>query len=244
MISAAVLRSGNLYVFGGCRKIANDNFHFDAELYKLNLESCIWEKLAGSECSNEIQPEGMYRHGIACDDHKLYVLGYSWSEVYTIPHLHKIYAYDLKLSMWESLSTHPDYLKGFPPTRIYHSCAQRNNDVFISGGHNNSLIYDDLWRLNLTTLQWTSLNKLPIKSFFHTASITPSGCMYYFGGVTKLDDSSRTGETYRIWLEVPSLFELCWYHVSSLIPDLDSLSDERLITLGIPRSLIGRVRAG
>ncbi|XP_070557511.1 kelch domain-containing protein 10-like isoform X2 [Ptychodera flava] len=241
---AMALHKDNLYVFGGCRKITDDHFHFDAELYKLNLDTCIWEMLSDEEQGGDMHPRGMYRHGIACDEQRMYVLGYSWIEVYTVPTLQKICAYNFSEKRWERLDTQPDPTEGFPRTRIYHSCAQRNQEVYISGGHNNSVIFNDLWKLHLPSLQWTKIHTvMPVPSFFHSAAITPSGCMYYFGGVVNLDDSQRTGEICRIWLAVPSLFELCWHHVAALIPDLASLSDERLITMGIPRSLIARVRA-
>ncbi|XP_077982989.1 kelch domain-containing protein 10-like [Glandiceps talaboti] len=241
---AMVLHSENLYVFGGCRKITDEDFHFDAELYKLNLETCQWKALSNDEHSNDNHPRGMYRHGVACDDSRLYVLGYSWVEVYNLPNLQEICAYNFARQQWERLDTQPDPMEGYPGTRIYHSCVQKKQDVYICGGHNNSKIFDDLWKLHLPNLQWTKIPAtMPVPSFFHAAAITPSGCMFYFGGVVNLDDSKRTGEIFRVWVDVPSLFELCWANVTSLIPNIDNLSEERLIKIGIPRSLVARVKA-
>ena len=45
---------------------------------------------------------------------------------------------------------------------------------YVSGGFDGRKIYDDVWMLDLTTLQWTKLDtKLPRPVYFHSSAITP-----------------------------------------------------------------------
>lgn len=46
-----------------------------------------------------------------------------------------------------------------------------------------TIVLNDLWRIDLATFQWTKLEVvLPVGVFFHSASITPDGWIYIFGG--------------------------------------------------------------
>ncbi|XP_077986715.1 kelch domain-containing protein 10-like [Glandiceps talaboti] len=246
------LVGSSLYVQGG-----TTGWQYNSDVHQLNLQTRVWDRLFDTEAAIEKLihgrdtyhnhelpiPEPRYRHEMASDGKRLYVLGggTSWS-VYP---LDKIHSFNLETKKWEFLETKPAIHTGhYPSPRRCHSCVQQGNDVFICGGYDEHRIFGDIWRLTLDNLQWTRLRaRLPQPVYFHSAAITPAGCMYIHGGVTSIYGDERTAELYRIWLYVPSLLELCWFKVVSLIPRLEKLSHSTLVSLGIPRQLIDRIQA-
>jgi hypothetical protein len=46
-------------------------------------------------------------------------------------------------------------------------------DVFLCGGYDSRTIFNDVWKLDLLTMQWTELNvKMPVPLYFHSTSVT------------------------------------------------------------------------
>lgn len=78
--------------------------------------------------------------------------------------------------------------------RRCHGAAQIDHgngiEVFITGGLDGDAIFQDLWRLNLKTLQWTYFETcfLPRPTYFHAVSVTPQGRLYVFGGIYSIDE--------------------------------------------------------
>lgn len=244
---AILLKQNQLFVYGGCRQVSEFDFLFDSDLHMLNLQSQTWCCLSNvkNQTSAMIEARGMYRHGLAQWDNRIYIVGSSWSELYTYEHngLDKLHAFNLDKMDWELVEITPSDSHGCPSRRVYHSCVQTGSDVYICGGHNNHTIFDDVWRLSLSDLRWTKLPAvMPVACFFHAAAITPAQCMYIFGGVTCLEDRVRTSAVYKIWLKMPPLLELCWKTVLSHIPNIHTVSKEYLGILGIPRHLVDRLK--
>ena len=67
-----------------------------------------------------------------------------------------------------------------------------------------------------------------------------SGRMLLYGGVTKIDDV-RTSNVYSVWLDPPSLREICWMYISLLIQDIDSVPRNTLLEMGVPQDLVHRL---
>nr|XP_006824628.1 PREDICTED: kelch domain-containing protein 10-like [Saccoglossus kowalevskii] len=82
------------------------------------------------EEDNEMYPlrNGSYRHQVANDEDRLYVLGGGtlWREVFPFD---KIHAFNYATSRWEILSSHRDghCAEGFPSPRKYHTCVQKGD---------------------------------------------------------------------------------------------------------------------
>ncbi|XP_077985903.1 kelch domain-containing protein 10-like isoform X2 [Glandiceps talaboti] len=186
---------------------------------------------------------GSYRHQIVNDEERLYILGGGtlWREVLPFDRIH---AFNYSTNRWELLNSQRDpiHADGYPPPRKYHSCVQTENDVYITGGHNGYEVFKDIWKLSLPDLQWTRLDvDLVEPLFFHSAALTPAGCMYIFGGVCTIQNNRRSNALYRIWLYVPPLHEICWNVLVKCIPNIRYLSHEHLRQLGVPQMFTDRL---
>lgn len=133
---------------------------------------------------------------------------------------------------------------GYPSARRCHGAVQLTREtgtqVFIIGGHNNDNIFADLWRLDLTTYQWTCFVtcQLPNPTFFHATAVTPEGRVYIFGGNYR---AGRTNDVYSAWLCIPKLSEICWAALLAYYPDLYKRKIDSLIDIGVPKRFLDRI---
>ena len=80
---AMTLHESGLYVYGGCRRLTDEDYLFDSELYHLDTRNQKWSLVLERGCADPTlaSMRGMYRHGLACYGDKLYVIGSSWDEM-------------------------------------------------------------------------------------------------------------------------------------------------------------------
>ncbi|XP_008409657.1 kelch domain-containing protein 10-like [Poecilia reticulata] len=232
---AMVIINGYLYVFGG-----TTGYLYSTDLHRLDLSTREWTHLKPKNAPLDL-PDERYRHELAQDGQRIYILGGGTSWM-SYP-LDKIHAYNLETNYWEEIVTKPHEKAGYPAARRCHSCVQVKDDVFICGGYNGELILSDLWKINLQTFQWTKLPAMmPEPAYFHSAAVTPAGCMYIHGGVVNMSGNQRTASLYKVWLVVPSLLEMTWEKLLKLFPHLTQLSALQLLSLGLTHSLIQRLK--
>lgn len=100
--------------------------------------------------------------------------------------------YDIVSNKWSNVKTKRDKdTQHFPRPRRCHGLVQYTDEltgtiyVVISGGFDGDRLLSDVWKLNLQTLTWTCLKSLPRPIYFHSSTVTPSGRMFIFGGITK-----------------------------------------------------------
>uniref|UniRef100_A0A3P9N892 Kelch domain-containing protein 10 n=1 Tax=Poecilia reticulata TaxID=8081 RepID=A0A3P9N892_POERE len=242
---AMVIINGFLYVFGG-----TTGYIYSTDLHRLDLTTREWIHLKPNNPPDDL-PEERYRHEIAHDGQRIYILGggTSWTSypLDKVRHRQFLYTYkalcEISTKKKKKKVKLPHFLTGYPAPRRCHSCVQIRNDVFICGGYNGELILADLWKLNLQTFQWSKLPaEMPEPAYFHCAAVTPAGCMYIHGGVVNIHENKRTGSLFKIWLTVPSLLELCWEKLLKAFPHLTSLPTFHLYNLGLTEELVDRVK--
>lgn len=220
--------------------------------HRLNLNTRTWEHLY--QCNENIrdEPPGRYRHEIACDDNFIYIFGGGTQEesfdMDVIP------AYSFSMNKFIFIKTKPDPQVtangGYPEARRFHSCIQQHTDhgveVIIAGGfHKPDKYFDDIWKFNLRTHQWQLFGqtKLPYTLYFHDAAATGNGLMYIFGGVTG-DEGLRTNALHKMWVQIPSLSEMCWDALTFYHPTIADRSKQELLSVGVPRKFADRVTHG
>lgn len=65
------------------------------------------------------------------------------------------------------------------------------------------------------------------------------GCMYVFGGVSKID-RVRTNCLQRVWLTTPSLQDMCWERITSCL-DSDTLKKTTYLSTLLPMQFIEKL---
>lgn len=241
---AIVISDNFLYTIGG-----TNGYDYTLDVHRLHLPSRTWECVY--ECNQNIRedPSGRYRHELAYDDSRIYVIGGGTSDAVFI--LANIPVYDIQANKWEYLLTKPDPLAtspGIPTARKCHSCVQIRTDqgleVIVAGGYDGVNYYNDIWKLNLSTMQWKKMHKsnLPYPLFFHDAAVTNDGCMHIFGGIKYSNGTSvRTNTLFKMWTTIPRLSVIAWEALLHYIPTLPSRTKEELLEAGIPRQFVERV---
>ncbi|XP_059614073.1 kelch domain-containing protein 10 homolog [Phlebotomus argentipes] len=248
---AMVIHEEFLYVVGG-----TTGYDYSCDVHRLNLMTYEWELVYHCDENNEDDPPGRYRHELAYDGERIFVLGGGTSQVAFT--LSKIPAFNLRTNTWAMVQTKPDPTisqpgdkTAFPEARKCHSCVQIESphgpSAVIIGGY-DSCFYNDIWRLDLSTLEWRCFGKLssfrPL--FFHDATVTRSGCVYIYGGITcnvltNATRIKRTTNMYKIWMAIPKLSEMCIEALNFYAPRLKDSSTEELIKLGVPPPFVERL---
>lgn len=90
---ALVCEGGYLYTIGG-----TTGYDYTCDIHRLHLKTLVWEPVYVCQGTGDCEPEGRYRHEVAFDKNKLYVLGGGTAvEVYDFQH---IYVFSLEKSIW------------------------------------------------------------------------------------------------------------------------------------------------
>ncbi|XP_033106572.1 kelch domain-containing protein 10-like [Anneissia japonica] len=244
--SAICVNKENLYVYGG-----TTGWSYTSNVDCYNMDSLSWSSVYDSSIDwppGYIQPHDYvqspkprYRHEMVSDREHLYILGGGRATVAF--ELETIYILNLQSKSWERRQSIKDKKHGYPGRRRCFGCCQLSDNVYISGGLNELMMFDDIWRLSLTDLQWTKFNaKLLFPTYFHAAAVTPSGCMFIHGGVKTLTGDKRSLKLSKIWLVVPNLLELCWEKILYYIPSICRIPESQLMQLGLPQHIISRLK--
>ena len=82
-------------------------------------------------------------------------------------------------------------VKNFPEGREQFSICRQDNDIIISGGISTKMKTLDIWRLNLTTLEWKKVKtENAIENRYGHTALSLSNKLYIFGGRTKYLNTS------------------------------------------------------
>lgn len=197
----------------------------------------------------EGEPLGRYRHEISRVGNKLYIIGGGTGE--WAFELMEIPMFDFEKNTWSILTPKADDSSKdtiTPLPRKCHSAVQidtpKGVQVFVAGGSDGQSVFEDIWRLSISDLQWTLMQKtvLPHPLYFHSSTVTSYGCMYVFGGIEpKEDATSRNNILYKVWLCVPKLSEICWEALLHFHPNLDQVDSRSLLNIGVPGHFVQRL---
>ena len=159
--------NGNLIIFGGYGSNALN------DVWKLNLTTLAWTQIHDGTGT---APPARYIHSVNITGDNLYVFGG------VIPGLsyNDTWKFDLTTNTWSQLST----TGTTPSARRVSDAIIYNNKLYIFGGINGSGTYiNDLWELNLSTLEWNEIDDGTAPSArveFRVALYNDK--MYLFGG--------------------------------------------------------------
>lgn len=153
----------------------------------------------------------------------------------------ELLTFNLTNKKFELIKTQADPVFGIPRGRKCHSLLQHGHSIYIIGGCRDievvrgrpeHQIINDVWRFDLDTLAWTRVRTtLPIPVYFHSAAVTPDGCVFVFGGCVDEDPHTQTrvNRLQRMWLSPPSLK---YFASTSLIENMPKSQRRRLTNMG------------
>ncbi|KAF5292018.1 hypothetical protein FQA39_LY14135 [Lamprigera yunnana] len=241
---ALVYHNKYLYTIGG-----TTGFTYSCDIHRLNITDRIWEVVYICTGQEDYEPLGRYRHEVAFDGENIFVLGGGTAD--DAFDFNEIPVFNIETKKWTKVGTKRDpqipHEIGIPSARRCHGAVQIETSngihVFINGGYDGDMVFDDLWRLDLSSMQWTFIEKciLPKPTYFHSSAISPEGKMYVFGGIHAGDTMRRGNNIYTAWLSIPKLSEMCWEAVLYYNPQIGLYSQQQLINSGLPRKFLSRL---
>ncbi|XP_057320871.1 kelch domain-containing protein 10 homolog [Microplitis mediator] len=262
-----IIRHGKYYYTVGITR--NDEGFSD--VYKLNTENNVWEIVYICRKDDVYEPDGRSSHTLVYSNNMIYIFGGGGDDpVFEAYCLTEISAFDLEKCCWKTIDTHGDenHTPQYPPDREQFSVTSYTDpdsgemNVIISGGagydyecysndygeeeydRSNMVPFNDVWRLNLTSLKWTCLERfgtvLPRHAEDHSMTVSPAGKLFTFGGsiFNKMTEGGLSSTLHSTWLRIPKLTDICWEAVFHYYPNLTSMTDKEITALGIPPKLL------
>ncbi|XP_031355710.1 kelch domain-containing protein 10-like [Photinus pyralis] len=243
---SVVMHKNMLYTVGG-----TDCFSYNCDVHRVNLNkhSRVWKQLyskteTAQQCNGVYHPIGRYRHELAFDGKNIYMIGggtaISSFDLVDIP------IFNTRTRKWKQIKAKPDPTNNYPANRRCHALAQMKTaddvHVFVLGGYeNNEEAFNDLWRLELSTLQWTLLarNVLPKSPYFHSVALTREGKLYVFGGMEGGTTLRRNNKLFSAWVRIPTLAEIAWEAFLHYFPDIARTN--KINRLQLPNRFLSRI---
>ncbi|RIB25353.1 hypothetical protein C2G38_490014 [Gigaspora rosea] len=181
---ASTLIGTRAYFFGGEMATSRSN-----EVWYLDLSSSF-NVLTPPWHSDGIMPVG-YNLGSSClspfDNSTLFLVGgRTWiitATTYTYSYTSSVYKFDSKISQW-STPIISNFNSSFASRDKIQSVIDIHGRIFIFGGanENNSIYYNDMNILDITTMTWsTQIQSIPTY-LDYTATLLPNGLIIYIGG--------------------------------------------------------------
>uniref|UniRef100_A0A1B6DJI1 Kelch domain-containing protein n=1 Tax=Clastoptera arizonana TaxID=38151 RepID=A0A1B6DJI1_9HEMI len=243
----SVIHDNHVYTYGG--RIP----HVRHDIYRLDLKNKVWDKQYDSTYPKKYDL-GLYTRDIFLFESKIYSIGVRDNPTEKIFGFRDVYVYCINSNRFEVKVTKPDpFLKRkrghdrYPIERIAHSCIQLPNHpnliVLIGGLHYEEDVLNDVWMLNLQTLQWKKVKSNLPKIYFHAAAVSSLGKVVIYGGTLQVYESDEdNNNVFVCWCGIPKLKEICWdallFYSHKGVYNY-SLSD--FPSLGVPNEFINRI---
>ncbi|XP_057322067.1 kelch domain-containing protein 10 homolog [Microplitis mediator] len=245
-----LIRHGKyLYTVGIVR-----GFKFFPDVYKLNIENGVWEVVYICRGLDANEPVGRVGHSLVYGNKMIYIFGGTADDPgLDLLSFIRIPAFDLEKCCWKIVDTHGDenHTPQYPAARedfgvtSYTDPDSGEMNVIISGGGYDDNVFNSIWRLNLTSLKWTCLERfgtvLPHFVENNSMTVSPAGKLFTFGGYIydyDMEQGFCISTLHSTWLRIPKLTDICWEAIFHYYPNLTSMTDEELYSLGIPLHLL------
>lgn len=161
-----------MYVFGGY----HDGRCFN-DLYRLHLASCTWQRI---ECTGDI-PTPRVSHQAVIDADYLMVFGGS-NVPFGQSNTNDFYVCDLRTFEWTLVQTTCETTTDMPSPRYGHTMVKRRHELYVFAGTAGCVYYNDLFRLDLATLQWSRIvHHRSLQD--HTASTSTAHTQHHGGSL-------------------------------------------------------------
>ncbi|KAI0487311.1 hypothetical protein F4859DRAFT_501810 [Xylaria cf. heliscus] len=234
-VGHAALLVGNAFiVYGGDTKIDETDI-LDETLYLLNTSTRQWSRAlpAGP------RPSGRYGHSLNIVGSKIYIFGGQVEGYF----MNDLSAFDLnQLQMpnnrWEILIESSEIdappTGKVPPPRTNHSMITYNDKMYLFGGTNGQLWFNDVWCYDPPTNAWTQLDcigYIPSPREGHSSALIDD-VMYIFGGRGKNGDDLGDLAAFRI-------SSRRWYTFQNMGPTPSPRSGHSMTAVGKSIVVIG-----
>ncbi|XP_057322186.1 kelch domain-containing protein 10 homolog [Microplitis mediator] len=228
------------------------NYENFSDVYKLNMENGVWEVVYICRGLVANEPVGRMNSTLVYGNNMIYIFGGVMDGSGLNPFSFvQISAFDIEKCRWKIIDTLGDenHIPQYPSERDHFGVTSYTDpgsgeiNVIISGGtvDNNRDTFNDVWRLNLTSLKWTCLERfgtvLPCHIDSHSMTVSPAGKLFTFGGYIFNNDTQQglcLSTLHSTWLRIPKLTDICWEAVFHYYPNLKAMTDKEIKSLGIP----------
>ncbi|KAM3566060.1 hypothetical protein ARSEF4850_000959 [Beauveria asiatica] len=221
---------GNAFiVYGGDTKI-EDSDVLDETLYLLNTSTRHWSRAlpAGP------RPSGRYGHSLNILGSKIYIFGGQVEGYF----MNDLSAFDLnQLQMannrWEIL-LQSDASPSIPAARTNHTVITYNDKMYLFGGTNGFVWFNDVWCYDPQVNKWSQLDcigYIPSRREGHAAALVDD-VMYIFGGRTEEGTDLGDLAAFRISLRR-------WYTFQNMGPSPSPRSGHSMTTVGKSIAVLG-----
>lgn len=190
-VGHASLLVGNAFiVYGGDTKM-DEGDTLDEALYLLNTSTRQWSRaIPGNP-----RPPGRYGHSLNILGSKVYVFGGQVEGFF----MNDLVAFDLNqlqspTNRWEFLIPNEAQGIAIPPPRTNHTIITYNDKLYLFGGTNGYIWFNDVWCYDPDTNSWSELpciGYIPASREGHAAALVDD-VMYIFGG--RSDDGADLGD--------------------------------------------------
>ncbi|KAH0607400.1 uncharacterized protein H6S33_002434 [Morchella sextelata] len=223
-VGHASLLVGNAFiVFGGDTKLDPADV-LDETLYLLNTSTRQWSRAN----THGARPAGRYGHTINILGSKLYIFGGQVDGFF----FNDLVAFDLNTlqsnnARWEELISANEKNQDVPASRTNHTVVTWMDKLYLFGGTNGLVWFNDVWSYDPQTNQWTQLDcigYIPSPREGHAASLV-GDVMYIFGGRTSEGDDLGDLAAFRI-------SSRRWYTFQNMGPSPSRRSGHSMTTCG------------
>ncbi|KAK5584857.1 hypothetical protein RB653_006475 [Dictyostelium firmibasis] len=190
---SAVVWREYMYIFGGWDGTESNN-----SFYRLNLDSLEWSLVPAKGSP----PPCIRSHSAVTHNDFLYIIGGYGPD----GHTECPYSYDLANNQWVPMimnnsnnnnnngSTNKNSQEDGrgPCSRSRLRTVVYGNSLWCLGGWNRSCYYNDLWKFNLDTRQWSKINSsFELKGIGQYSVVTYRNQLYFYGGYNPTTSSPQ-----------------------------------------------------